>query len=213
MRMMQALVDGSTIHVLPVIKGLVSEESKVTAALDEIKPDAVGISVSKEELEGLKNKETYEEYEMSTLEEVYRVYLESFGEVRLPAPAYVTTMDLCATRSLPLIPIDMNDEQYTEEYCQRIGGSEIVREAMFTRSVSRRRFIISSPEEFVADWDRKVNRAKGFRELERAREEHMTGALRSMARQYKTILAVIEQERAQGVVDLLSAPPVAEQEH
>jgi hypothetical protein len=208
MRMMQALVDGSTIHVLPVIKGLVKEESKVTAAFDEINPEAVAISVSKEELSGLRNKETYEEYEMSTLEEVYKVYLETFGEVRLPAPAYVMAMDLCAARSLSLIPIDMNDEQYTEEYCQRVGGAEIVREAMFTRSISRRRFIISSPEEFVTDWDRKVNRARGFRELERAREEHMATALRSMARQYKSILAIIEYERAQGLVDLLAAPPV-----
>jgi hypothetical protein len=209
MRMLQALVDGSTIHVLPVIKGLVSEEAKVLSAFNLVRPEVVGISVSKEELAGLQEKETYDEYEMSTLEEIYKIYLESFGEVRLPAPAYVKTMDLCAERSLPLIPLDMNDEMYTEEYCQKVGGAEIFREAFFTRSIRRRRFDIESPEAFVADWDHKVNRAKGFRELERAREEHMAEALRAMTRQYSKILAVIEHERAHGVVDALSAPPAA----
>jgi len=62
--MQEIELNGSKVFVLPVIKGLVSDGEKVRAAIVEIRPDAVGISISREELEGLR---TYkgEEIELS----------------------------------------------------------------------------------------------------------------------------------------------------
>ena len=70
-------INGSTIHFLPVVKGLVSEGDAVEKAINEENPDAIAISISKEELAALGNKEDYDKYEPSDIEEIYSVLLEN----------------------------------------------------------------------------------------------------------------------------------------
>lgn len=203
--MIRARADGAEIAILPVVKGLVSDGDAVERAIRELRPEAVGISISREELTALRDKSIYDDYEMSALEKVYAENLAGFGEVELPAPCFVSAVDACDRLGVPLIPLDMNDAEYTEAYCDHIKAADMVRESLFTRGVKRRRFDLSSPQAFVRDWDRKVNRTKGFRELERQREEHMAAALRNMGRRYRLILAVVEAERADEVGHLLTA--------
>jgi hypothetical protein len=193
----------STVHILGVLKGLVPESNKVEEAVSTWNPDVVGVSVSPEELEALKVKEDYSLYEMSTLEEVYSVYMESFGQISLPTPAYVKALDLCLEKGIPIEAVDLSDADFTEAYCQNIGATEMVREAFFTRSIGRKKFDISSPEAFALDWDRRLNKAKGFRRLEMEREEHMAQRLFTLAEKHAIILAVIEYERADRVAELL----------
>jgi hypothetical protein len=192
-------INGAEVLVIGVLKGLVKEEDKVAKAFSDYKPDAIAISASKEELAALRVKETHSDYELSALEEIYKVYMDHFGEVSLPTPAYLKAIELADGANLPLIPIDMNDEEFTDLYCKRIRGWDMVRESFYTRSIKRRRYRISSAEEFAMDWDRKVNRAKGFRQLERDREEHMAQTLRNMSSKYHRILAFVEFERSAGV--------------
>jgi hypothetical protein len=201
--MLSVEVNGSTIHVLGVVKGLIAECKKVEEAFSTLNPEAVGLSVSKEELAALKIKEDYSKYEMSTLEEVYSIYVESFGPVALPTPAYVKAMDLCEEKTIPILPLDMNDEEFTEAYCQRIGAMEIARESFFTRSIARKKFDISSPEAFALDWDRRINKARGFRELEIDRERCMANSLLNLTRKHSRILAIVEFERSEGVREQL----------
>jgi hypothetical protein len=78
-----------------------------------------------------------------------------------------------------------------------------VREGMGTKKLKRKRFDISSPEAFVRDWDRKVNRISGFRRLEIARESHIARALGNLAKKYKVVLGFVEFERAEGVAETL----------
>ena len=73
----------------------------------------------------------YSLYEMSTLEEVYSIYMESFGRFSLPTPAYVKALDVCAEKKIPIEAVDLNDVDFTEAYCQHIGATEMVREAFF----------------------------------------------------------------------------------
>ncbi|HOO04260.1 MAG TPA: hypothetical protein PLJ11_06010, partial [Methanomassiliicoccales archaeon] len=84
-------LNGSKVYVLPVIKGLVSEGEKVRAAILETRPEAVGVSISREELEGLRSYQG-EEIGLSALEEAYRAGLEEFGEVQLPPPCYLEAL-------------------------------------------------------------------------------------------------------------------------
>lgn len=205
-------VNGATVLVLKVMKGLVAEEAKVAQAFDEFWPEAVGLSISKEELQALKDKTLYDQYELSVLEHFYSLYMRSFGEVRLPTPAYVKALDIGAEREIPVLPLDMNDKEFTERYCKLIGARAMVREAFYTRNVHRKKFNITSPEAFAADWDRRLNKAKGFRTLERAREEHMASSLLSLSKKHRRILAIVEFERSAGVEALLkrsmsTAPP------
>ncbi len=201
--MRKVRVDGCDIHILPVVKGLVSEEEKISRAVDDLKPEAVAISISAEELDGLRNKEDYDKYEMSDLEIAYAAHLETFGEVKLPPPCYVKSLDICLERSITLIPIDMNEEAYSEAYCSQVGALDLLKESIFTSRVVKKRFDLSSPEDFVQDWDEKVNKAKGFRELEQIREKCMAEALLRLAGKFRSVLAVVECERASGVEGIL----------
>ena len=49
-------VNGCEVHILPVVKGLVSEAETVTAAFKEVDPDVLAISVAREEIEGLRQR-------------------------------------------------------------------------------------------------------------------------------------------------------------
>lgn len=186
------------------MKGLVSEEESVSAAFAEFGPDAIAVSISREELEGLRRKEDYDKYEPSSLEIAYAENLETFGEVRLPPPCYVRALDLSEERGVPIVPIDMDEETYSDTFCELVGGMDLLRESMFARRAERRRFDLTSPRSFVIDWDRRVNRAKGFRGLEALREGHMAQELRKASKAHRRILAIVELERAEGVVASLS---------
>ncbi len=199
--MINVEMNGSIVSILPVVKGLVSEEETVASAFAEAHPDAVAVSISKEELQGLGRKEDYDKYEPSSLEVAYAENLSTFGKVVIPPPCFVKSLELCEKNSLPIIAIDMDEENFSDAFCDNVGGLDLLRESLFARKAWKRRFDLSSPENFVIDWDRRVNKAGGFRELERRREMHMADALAEAARTYKRILAVVEAERVEGVLD------------
>ena len=202
--MIRTRIDSSSLAILPVVKGLVSEGDAVLKAYDEVAPDVIALSISREELVGLRQREDYDKYEPSDLEIIYQAFLERFGEVRLPPPAYVTALELSEQKNIPIIPLDMSDEAYTEAYCEHVSTGDMIRESFFARRATGKQYDLSSPCAFAISWDKRVNKAKGFRELELAREMHIATALRNLARNYRNILAVVECERADGVSALLS---------
>ncbi len=196
-------IDAATITLLPVVKGPVSESERVSEAYQEVRPDVIAVSISREDLDGLHRREDYDKYEPSDLEIIYQAFLEHFGEVRIPPPAYVRALELAELHGTPIIPVDMNEELYTETYCQKVRTRDMIRESFFARRATGKRYELSSAEAFACSWDARVNKARGFQELERAREEHMARALRNLGGKYSNILAVIECERAEGVARAL----------
>lgn len=192
-------LNGSRIYVLPVIKGLVSEGEKVRNAISEIRPQAVGISISKEELEGLRSYQG-EEIELSDLEEAYKVGLQEFGEVLLPPPCYLEAVKVTDELGIPLIPIDMNEELFSERYCELIGGLELMKESFFSHRVARKKFIMDRAEEFVLDYDKKVNGGRGISTLNVERENHMSFSTIDLASKYGKLLVLMEMERSLGYV-------------
>ncbi len=196
-------LNGATVCILPVVKGLLSEEDVVAEAMRTFNPDAVGISISREDLAGLRRKEDYDKYEPSVLEVAYGNCLAAFGKVRIPPPCYVRALDLCDEGGVHIVPIDMNEEEYSEAYCENVGALDLMKESFFSKGADRKKFDFSSPAEFAIDWDGKVNRSKGFKTLVRMRERHMAEALAGMTRKYRKILAVVECERAKGVEETL----------
>lgn len=193
-------LNGCHIYVLPVIKGLVSEGEKVRTAISEIRPQAVGISISKEELEGLRSYQG-EEIELSDLEEAYKAGLQEFGEVQLPPPCYIEAVKATGELGIPLVPIDMNEELFSERYCELIGGLELMKESFFSHRIARKKFLMDSPEEFVLDYDRKVNGGRGISTLNVERERHMTSSTIDLASQYAKLLVLVEMERSRGYVE------------
>ena len=200
-------INGSTILFLPVVKGLVSEGDAVERTINEEDPDVIAVSISKEELVALGTKEDYDKYEPSDIEEIYAILLEKFGDVKIPPPCYVKVFDVGTAKNIALVPIDMNEELYTETYCNEVGGLDLIRESMFVKRAHRKRFDFSSAGDFAVDWDRKINKPGGFRNLNVKREEHMADALRKLTGKYHRILAVIEYERSGNVEKILNGNP------
>ncbi|MFP4169514.1 MAG: hypothetical protein ACLFUV_00585 [Methanomassiliicoccales archaeon] len=196
-------LNGSRVRILPCIKGLVSEGERVQEAVEHLDPEVLAISISREELSGLRELEEDFEYEMSDIEQSYADGLSEFGEVSLPPPCYTSALEAAEEFGIPIIPIDMNEELYSATYCVTVGTADLIKESFLSKRVEKVRFDLSSPGEFVVDWDRRINRSKGFSSLQAKREEHMAKVLRRMSKRYRNILAVVEMERAEGLISYL----------
>lgn len=195
--------DRCTIHVISVIKGLKSETDKVRKAFDDIKPDKVAISLSKEEVEGLRNIPEDYEPELSRYEEIYADGLTRFGEVSAPPPCYVAAIELAEHGQIPIVPVDMGEEEYSELYCAVVPGTTLFRHSTRTWLLKRRRFSDDSPEAFVKAWDKAVNGLEAFRLIEKRRAQSMAEGITNACAGTKSLLAIIELERADDVISLL----------
>jgi len=198
-------VKGSKIYFVDVVRGLKSEANRVKLAIQEVKPDIIAMSVSKEEIEGLRDyiKEPYE-VEMSRYEELYARNLARFGDVFLPPPCFLAGIEAAENDHLELVGIDMDDETHSAAYCALVSGSELFRHTTRFNFLRLRSYRADTPAEFVRIWDRKVNNYRGFRELERERERFMAKEVAKLATdQRRGILAIIDVERADGIMALL----------
>lgn len=196
-------IDGCRVHVVSVIKGLKSEAEKVRKAFDKYNPDRVAVSLSKEEVEGLKNIPDDYEPELSRYEEIYADGLSRFGEVSAPPPCYVAVLELAEHRNIPVIPIDMDELEYSDLYCAVVPGTTLFRHSTRTWLLKRRSFSDDSPEAFVKAWDRAVNGLEAFRIIEDKRAQTMAKGITSACKVSRELLAFIELERADEVVSLL----------
>ena len=209
--MRQIKIEDSIVTVLPTVKGLVSDSERVVNAVESISPDVIAVSISKEELAGLKDMEPTDEIELNDIEVVYAAMLEEFGEVATPSPYLISALNTANSREIPILPIDMNDEVYTESYCRNVKTMEMLKESRRAKGLLRKKnkFDFSSPEAFAISWDAMVNK-KGFRALETEREAHMASVIKALSRTYSNILAIIEVERTDAVISLLNEETCAE---
>jgi hypothetical protein len=198
-------VKGSKIYLVDVVRGLKSEADKVKLAIREIKPDLIAMSVSKEEIDGLRDyiREPYE-VEMSRYEGLYAKNLSRFGDVFLPPPCFLAGLEEADNRRIELVGVDMDDETHTTAYCALVSGSELFRHTTRFNLMKLKSFRADTPADFVRVWDRKVNNLHGFRELEKERERFMAKELiRLAAHPGGMMLAIVDAERAEGLREKL----------
>jgi hypothetical protein len=193
----------SRIFILPVIRGLVSEVKEVERAIEETAPDALGICVSKEELDTLGNFAGQEAEPASAHEEAYIKGLQRFGEVRKPPPCYSEGLAAASRLRIPCMAIDMDESLYTEAYCNFVSVVDVMKQTRDSRALTERKFKAESPGEFVLEFDAYVNRHRGFERLETDRERYIAMRLSKMAGKWPRVLSLIEAERADGVLENL----------
>ncbi|MDY0293060.1 MAG: hypothetical protein RBQ77_00605 [Candidatus Methanomethylophilaceae archaeon] len=202
--MISLTVGRCSVDILPVVKGLISETDKVRSALAAKEYEAYAVALGVEEIEAVRMRaELPEEYEPVDLDLVYSHRLSTFGKVTLPDPSFAYLIDECGKRGLHVLPLDMNDQRFTDLYCERVKTSDFLRERGLAKRAFKARCDMSTPESFVIDWDRVVNRVKGYALVSRERERYMSDQIKQTAGYRNSLLAVIEAERAQGVADLL----------
>jgi pheromone shutdown protein TraB len=193
----------SKIHLLPVIRGLVSEIDEVQRAFSEVKPDAIAVSLSKEEVDGIRNLPEDYEPELSRYDEIYILGLSRYGEVAAPPPCYVAAIETADSEGIPVIPIDIDEASYTELYCASVSGTALFRNSTRTWYLRRKLFAADTPEEYVLRVDRAFNNMSGFRRIEEERSSWMSKELLRASGRARCLLAVVEYERAPAVSRLM----------
>lgn len=191
----------SRIFLLWTIKGLKSEEEKVVSAFKFIAPSVVGAYIAESEVEGLDAVVSGDVKEMglSTLEKAYARQLSSYGEVQVPPPCLVMAYRLSKKAGIPFAGIDMSDNMFADAYTRHITPFQLMRQSIRTKRLKKKKYRSENPRAFAHAWDRNVNRLKGFRELEEARNVEMAQNIVMLARDYARVLAVVECERFSGV--------------
>jgi pheromone shutdown protein TraB len=195
-------ISASSVMVLGTIKGLVSERELVREAALLHEPDIIAVHIGKEELRGLEAvvtgevKNTY----LSSYEKVYARELSRFGEVQIPPPSLVESMEIAGELDIPLAHLDYGDEKYSTLYTKYVGGMTMIRQSLRLKKVNKRKFRSSTAEEFVAEWDETANRLKGYKKLEESRERRMASRIRKLTGRYGRIMAVVELERKEGII-------------
>ena len=198
-------LNGCTVDILPVVRGLVSEYDKVKGAVSD-SYDKFAVSLGKEDIlaVGLR-ADLDKEDAIEDIDVVYLHYLGTFGAVDVPAPAFSALVDACNDLSAAVAPLDMDEESFSKVYCEKITTFELLKEGRLAKKALRKKFDMSSPEAFALSWDAFVNRSKGFRELARLREKYMASRIKQIAKASRHVLAVIETERIDGVISILTA--------
>ncbi|MCL2317576.1 MAG: hypothetical protein FWC44_00765 [Methanomassiliicoccaceae archaeon] len=188
------------VDILPIVKGLVSEASKVKDAYGDHEAYAAALGI--EEIVALKRRAEIEDIqELSEIDMVYAYHLSKFGEVESPTPAYCELIDLCAKDSKEVIALDMNNAEYSELYIRTVKTLEFVKEHRLAKKGMKKHFAMESPESFVISWDDYLNKVKGYHKLSKLREEYIASQIIDIARYRKSLLAVVEIERYNSIVE------------
>lgn len=201
--MMRFKIGECDIDILPVVNGLVSEAEKVRSAFGN--HEAYAASLGWEGLEALRKRDEIgvDSVEVSELDIVYSNKMSVFGEIQTPSPAFCELVDLCAEAGKNIIPLDMNDEEFDDAFMECVSATQFTSVHHLAKKGFRKRMDATTPEELAIEWDRFVESNRGFKRLDKRREEHIAKELCDVTRYRRKVLAVIEVERVEGVADIL----------
>lgn len=200
--MISGTVGECRVDIIPVVNGLVSEAERVKGLVGDY--EAYAISLGIEGVQTIKNRSAIdEEFEVSELDLVYAQHMSAFGQVEFPSPAMCAFIDSVKEKRMNVIPLDMNDEDFTQMYCDTVGTFDFVKEHRLAKKGMKRTFDDSSPETLAKEWDAYINTVKGYHDVSVKREAYIASQIRDIARFRKNLLAVIETERVAGITSEL----------
>ncbi len=200
-KMKEMKIEGSTIHILPVIHGLSEEGENVEKAINKINPDCVAIGISKEDVEAIKNYNG--RMEMPPQYEYYLLYLSNYGKVAVPPPDIKKAHEICTKKNIEIAAIDVDDDEYADLLVKHVSIISLIRQSRKMKKLKNKKFRARNAKEFVFEWDNYMTSIKAFRKIEEAREKKMALNLQKLAKRFKKILAIIPLERYEGVASEL----------
>ncbi len=193
----------ATVSLLPVVRGLPSAGETVRKAIDAQKPDVVALSISPEELDTLRAWRGGKLEPDNVEDEVYVAGLSTWEEPIMPPPCFTRAIETATARRIRLAAIDMDEETYADTYTKWVSTMELILQGRLENRLLKKRFHVSTAEDFALAWDAEINRSAGFARLEKERERFMAGQLRELAHGGTRVLAVVEVERIRGVLTAL----------
>jgi len=196
--------------VFGVVRGLVLEAEALRGALQQMRPQVIGLGVSAEESRSLTDHFVDQAAEplvpLLSTEAVEIRELGRYGEVRVPNPSFVTAIEWAGTHAVRVAPVDPSEEEYANMFGDTIGYLELVR-----RTLRERRLLRSPPrgenaDDFVLRWDADLNRGRESRRLVEQREAQTARELERLARESPPTAAVVDRERVPRLLRTLQGP-------
>lgn len=126
-----------------------------------------------------------------------------FGEIEVPSPAFCEIVDLCSKDGKQVIPLDMNESEFDDAFIDCVSAIEFTSVHRLAKKGYAAKMDDSSPEALAIEWDRFISKKKGFGRLDRKREEYIAKEILDVSKYRKSLLAIIEVERVNGIVSLL----------
>ena len=206
------VTDGrSRMFLFGAARGLVSEGGSLGREAAAFLPDVMALAVSREELEGLllsldgttDGEDVFSG--MTNYDEAYARHLSRYGDVSVPPAELVAACRYAIAAGIPIRSVDMTEEEMTRASFGSLGPLDTVRYGIAMRNLRGRRFRAEDGRAFALEWDARVRRIRGFRELEAARERHIARRLVSLARFYSRPFAAVEVQTLDGIVRALGA--------
>lgn len=197
-------LERARVCLVGTVVGLVSEADRLEDLFEEVAPDRVALGISPGELGGLEmivQGEIDEEVEIPTsdIDEAYAHHLTRYGPVRLPPPGYLRLLEACLEDDVPVEPLDLDEEAFTDAYTDNVGAIDLIRKGRRERKMAKRGIEATSAREFARKWDESLLKVGGLRDLESLREDHMADRLEAVCSEPGSVLAVVESVRVGGV--------------
>ena len=180
--------------------GYSSDGDKVATSIETMRPDLVALSISPEELETLRTYRGGNLEPETTEDEVYVAGLSAWEEPVMPPPCFTRAVKSAAVRKVRLEAVDMDEASYTDAYTASVSTMELILQGRLENRLLKKRFKVSTPQDFALAWDAEINRTVGFARLQKERERFIASRLRDLAQGTTKVLAVVEVERVKGVL-------------
>jgi len=129
--------------------------------------------------------------------------LAAFGDVELPPPSFTAAVKRADARGVPVVALDLDDDEYTDVFVKRVTYWQLVRYSRAVRGL--RKMKAAGPEGLARAWDARVRRLKGFAVLEHERERKVATSLARLVEAHPRVLAVVDLPLVDGVVAELGA--------
>ena len=190
------------IVVLGVAKALINSGSLVDETLRDEKFDLILLSITQEEVAGLKEFVKHPiEVEMDDIEIIYEYFMQRFGETSIPPAAYIKALDYADKSGTEVEGIDIPSGKYEDLFVEKVKLSDIIFLSLKKKRILKRKWTSTDAESFCVEWDDYVTRG-GYRKVEDERATYMSS--RIIEKQKKDTLAILEMEVFNQVVDLLN---------
>jgi hypothetical protein len=195
-------LDGVT--VVGAVRGLVAEGDRVRTRLEALRPAAVGIAISPDELRGLRQyfvgPPTEPVVPLAPTEAGEVRALARYGEVGVPNPTAVEAIRWSDSAGAAVEAVDPTDDDYAEWFAESITYLELVRRTLRERRVVKNPPKPATADEFAAAWSGTINHGAGSRRLTARRDEAVVDALGRLRARYASVVLLVDRERFDGVV-------------
>jgi hypothetical protein len=202
-------VDGDPeVGVAGVVRGLLAEVPLLLAAMENFRPQVVGLGLAPEEAEELVTHFVGVESEplvpLTSHEAAEVRGLARYGDVAVPHPALAQLVEWSRERSLPVEALDPTDSEYADLFADQIGYFELVRRTLRERKLSRQPPTPAGADEYVTEWERRLSPGSGSRRLAQGRDSRLANGVGLLRARYGRVAVVVDRPRFPSVLATLA---------